>query len=166
MRPLLLAVLVLYAGTFGTLATTGAVEAADPVADAALEVRLNGLAAELRCLVCQNQSLADSNAELAVDLKNQVRDMMRAGKSDDEIKTYLTDRYGDFVLYRPPMRATTWLLWAGPFVLLGAGGILLVRVLRRRQASLAAAESQAVAGGPDLARARSLLAEPPADPRP
>jgi cytochrome c-type biogenesis protein CcmH len=148
------------------LLLSGLARAAAPAgADAALEPRLNRLAAELRCLVCQNQSLADSNAELAVDLKNQVRDMMRAGKSDDEIKTYLTDRYGDFVLYRPPMRSTTWLLWAGPFVLLGAGGIVLVRVLRRRQASLAAAESQAGAG-PDLDRARSLLAEPPADPRP
>lgn len=145
-----------------------AASGADPVtpeAQAALETRLNGLAAELRCLVCQNQSLADSNAELAVDLKNQVRDMMRAGKSDDEIKTYLTDRYGDFVLYRPPMRTTTWLLWAGPFVLLGGGGIVLVRVLRRRQASLLAAESQAPAGGVNLDRARSLLAESPTDRR-
>lgn len=133
--------------------------------DAELEPRLNRLAAELRCLVCQNQSLADSNAELAVDLKNQVRDMMRAGKSDAEIKTYLTDRYGDFVLYRPPMRTTTWLLWAGPFVLLAGGGIVLVRVLRRRQASLVAAEAQVVAGGPNLDRARSLLAEPPTDQR-
>jgi cytochrome c-type biogenesis protein CcmH len=138
---------------------------ADAAADAALEPRLNRLAAELRCLVCQNQSLADSHAELAIDLKNQVRDMMRAGKSDDEIKTYLTERYGDFVLYRPPMRATTWLLWGGPFVLLVGGGFVLVRVLRRRQASLAASEAQAVAGGADLERARSLLAEPPADPR-
>ncbi len=133
--------------------------------DAELEPRLNRLAAELRCLVCQNQSLADSNAELAVDLKNQVRDMMRAGKSDDEIKTYLTDRYGDFVLYRPPMRTTTWLLWAGPFVLLAGGGFVLVRVLRRRQASLVAAEAQVVAGGANLDRARSLLAETPTDRR-
>lgn len=138
---------------------------ADATADSTLEPRLNRLAAELRCLVCQNQSLADSHAELAIDLKNQVRDMMRAGKSDDEIKTYLTERYGDFVLYRPPMRATTWLLWAGPFVLLVGGGLVLVRVLRRRQASLAASEALAVGGCADLERARSLLAEPPADPR-
>lgn len=146
----------------------GAVNAAGPAAataDAALEPRLNRLAAELRCLVCQNQSLADSHAELAIDLKNQVRDMMRAGKSDDEIKTYLTERYGDFVLYRPPMRATTWLLWAGPFVLLAGGGFVLVRVLRRRQASLVTSEAQAMAGGPDLERARSLLSEPPANPK-
>jgi len=141
-----------------------AVSGTDASADAALEPRLNRLAAELRCLVCQNQSLADSHAELAIDLKNQVRAMMRAGKSDDEIKTYLTERYGDFVLYRPPMRATTWLLWAGPFVLLVGCGLVLVRVLRRRQASLVAAESQAMAtSSPDLDRARSLLAEPPAD---
>ena len=143
-----------------------AADSVSPEAQAALEPRLNKLAAELRCLVCQNQSLADSNAELAVDLKNQVRDMIRAGKSDDEIKTYLTDRYGDFVLYRPPMRTTTWLLWAGPFVLLAGGAIVLVRVLRRRQASLVAAESQASTGGVDLDRARSLLAEPPTDQRP
>ena len=135
--------------------------AADAVQDAALEVRLNRLSAELRCLVCQNQSLADSHAELAIDLKNQVRDMMRAGRTDDEIKAYLTDRYGDFVLYRPPVRTTTWLLWAGPFVLLVGGGIVLVRVLRRRQATLVAAEIKALEGSPDLDRARSLLSEPP-----
>lgn len=160
MRRVLLICVLLIASAAASADTPG------PGTDAALEPRLNRLAAELRCLVCQNQSLADSNAELAVDLKNQVRDMMRAGKSDDEIKTYLTDRYGDFVLYRPPMRTTTWLLWAGPFVLLAGGGIVLVRVLRRRQATLVAAESQVVAGSANLERARSLLAEPPTDQRP
>jgi cytochrome c-type biogenesis protein CcmH len=143
----------------------GSVGAAAPEADAALEARLNQLSAELRCLVCQNQSLADSNAELAVDLKNQVREMMQAGRTDAEIKSYLTDRYGDFVLYRPPMRTTTWLLWGGPFVLLLVGIFVLVRVLRRRQSMLVDAEPTALVGSPDLDRARGLLAESPPDTR-
>jgi cytochrome c-type biogenesis protein CcmH len=105
--------------------------------EAALEKRLMTLSAELRCLVCQNQSLADSHAELAVDLKNQVRDMMRAGRTDEEIKDYLTQRYGDFVLYRPPVNRSTWLLWAGPFVLLVGGLVVLQRTLRRRNAESA-----------------------------
>jgi cytochrome c-type biogenesis protein CcmH len=123
----------------------------------ALEKRLMTLSAELRCLVCQNQSLADSHAELAVDLKNQVRDMMRAGRSDEEIKDYLTQRYGDFVLYRPPVKGSTWLLWAGPFVLLVGGLVVLQRTLRRRNAASARGTALPV----DEAareRARALLA--------
>ena len=98
--------------------------------DPALEQRVMQLSSELRCLVCQNETLADSHADLAVDLRNQVREQMRAGKSDEQIKEWLTQRYGDFVLYRPPVKPTTWLLWIGPFVLmLGAiaGFILYVR---------------------------------------
>lgn len=102
--------------------------------DSALEQRVAALSAELRCLVCQNQSLADSHAELAIDLKNQVREMMVRGLTDDQIKEYLTQRYGDFVLYRPPVRASTWLLWAGPFLLLVAGVYGLVRVMAARRA--------------------------------
>lgn len=133
-----------------------AADTAQPVADdPALEKRLNALSAELRCLVCQNQSLADSHAELAVDLKNQVREQMRAGKSDEEIKRYLTDRYGDFVLYNPPVKSTTWLLWAGPFVLLVAGVLILGRMLKSRQRALAA-QPPAVDEA-DRARARALL---------
>jgi cytochrome c-type biogenesis protein CcmH len=88
--------------------------------------------AELRCLVCQNQTIADSHADLAVDLRNQVRDMLRQGKTDREIIDYMTARYGDFVLYRPPVKPTTMLLWFGPAVLLLGGLTTLVLVLRRR----------------------------------
>lgn len=90
------------------------------------------LANELRCLVCQNQTIADSNAELAVDLRNQVREQLRQGKSEEDILAYMVQRYGDFVRYRPPFKFQTVLLWAGPFLLLAAGLLLLYRNLRRR----------------------------------
>jgi cytochrome c-type biogenesis protein CcmH len=111
------------------------------------------LATELRCLVCQNQSLADSHADLAIDLRNQVREQMKAGKTDDEIRAWLTQRYGDFVLYRPPVRSTTALLWVGPFLLLLVGLVGLGLYLRRRRQ---------VIGQPQLteeerARAQALL---------
>lgn len=101
--------------------------------DPVLEVRVQSLAEVLRCLVCQNQNLADSHADLAIDLKNQVRDMLRQGKSEKEVIDYMVERYGDFVLYRPPMKSTTWLLWGGPFLLFmgGLGGLFMV--LRRRR---------------------------------
>jgi len=107
-------------------------EAPPAAADPALEKRLMSLASELRCLVCQNQSLADSHADLAVDLRNEVREQMRAGKSDDEIRAWLTARYGDFVLYRPPVKTTTLLLWVGPFLLLAVAATGLILYLRRR----------------------------------
>ncbi|HKB74461.1 MAG TPA: cytochrome c-type biogenesis protein [Burkholderiales bacterium] len=108
-------------------------EAAPAAADPALEQRVMTLAAELRCLVCQNQTLADSNAPLAEDLRNQVREKMRRGASDSEIVDYMVARYGDFVLYRPPLKLTTVLLWFGPLLLLAAGFLVLLRrVLRRR----------------------------------
>jgi cytochrome c-type biogenesis protein CcmH len=100
----------------------------DPVAEA----RLKRLAVELRCLVCQNQTLADSNAPLAEDLRREVREMIAKNMSDQEIIEFLTARYGDFVLYRPPLKATTTLLWVGPFVLLTVGAVALVITLRRR----------------------------------
>jgi cytochrome c-type biogenesis protein CcmH len=87
----------------------------------------------LRCLVCQNQTLADSNAELAVDLRNQIREQMQRGATDDEIKKYLVARYGDFVLFRPPFKATTLLLWLGPALLVVGGAIALVIAIKRRQ---------------------------------
>ena len=97
-----------------------------------LEARVMRIAAELRCLVCQNQTIADSNAGLAVDLRAQVRSMLQQGKSEPEIINYMTARYGDFVLYRPPVKASTLLLWAGPGVMLIGGlGVLFV-VLRKR----------------------------------
>lgn len=101
--------------------------------DPAVEARLKQLAGELRCLVCQNQTLADSNAPLAEDLRREVREMIAKNMSDREIVDFLVSRYGDFVLYRPPLKTTTVLLWAGPFVLLVGGGIALAVTLRRRQ---------------------------------
>lgn len=95
------------------------------------------LAEELRCLVCQNQTLADSQADLAADLRQEIRELMMKGESDEQIKRYLVARYGDFVLYRPPVKAVTWLLWFGPGVLLVGGLAVLYAVVlrRRRQAS-------------------------------
>ena len=105
--------------------------------DPVVEARLKQLAVELRCLVCQNQTLADSNAPLAEDLRREVREMITKGMSDQEIIDFLVSRYGDFVLYRPPMKATTSLLWLGPFVLLAGGGIALVVALKRRNQKVA-----------------------------
>lgn len=121
--------------------------------------RYHRLAEELRCLVCQNQTLADSNAELAADLRHQVENQILAGRSDDEIKAYLVQRYGDFVLYRPPMKSSTWLLWLGPFALLLSGGLVWWRVQRRSRAAQAADAARAAAEGSDLERARRLLGE-------
>ena len=101
-------------------------------ADPALEKRYEHLIDELRCLVCQNQNLADSNAELAQDLRRQVFEMLESGKSDDEIIDFMVNRYGDFVLYRPPVKSTTLLLWVGPFILLLVAVIVLLRMIRKR----------------------------------
>jgi cytochrome c-type biogenesis protein CcmH len=98
-----------------------------------VEKRTAALAAELRCLVCQNQTLADSNAPLAVDLRNQIREQLAAGKSEQDVVDFMVARYGDFVLYRPPLKASTIALWAGPFVLLIAGAFLLYRLIARRR---------------------------------
>ena len=117
------------------------------------------LASELRCLVCQNQTIADSNAPLAEDLRNQVREKMRGGASDSEIVDYMVARYGDFVLYRPPLKLTTALLWFGPLLLVVAGLLVLLRRLRRRpppELELTTAERE---------RARKLLAESEAESR-
>jgi len=100
--------------------------------DPGLERRVASLAHELRCLVCQNQTLADSNAPLAQDLRNQIREQLRAGKSERDVIDFMVARYGDFVLYRPPFKATTVALWTGPFVLLALGAWLLVRRVRKR----------------------------------
>jgi len=101
--------------------------------DAELEKRVTALASELRCLVCQNQTLADSNAPLAVDLRNQIREQIKAGASEGDVIEFMVARYGDFVLYRPPLKASTIALWAGPFVLLFLGiWILWRRIAGRR----------------------------------
>jgi cytochrome c-type biogenesis protein CcmH len=113
-------------------ATVRAGEAAPASEDPVLEKRVMDIAAELRCLVCQNQTIADSHADLAVDLRNQVRDMLRKGQTQEQIVGYMTARYGDFVLYRPPLKQSTAMLWFGPVLLLLAGAVGLVVVLRRR----------------------------------
>jgi cytochrome c-type biogenesis protein CcmH len=97
-----------------------------------MDKRVAALADELRCLVCQNQTLADSNAPLAVDLRNQIREQLAAGKSEGEVREFMVARYGDFVLYRPPLKASTVALWIGPFLFLLLGVWLLRRVVRRR----------------------------------
>ena len=115
-----------------------AAEEARPLADnPQVEARLKTLAVELRCLVCQNQTLADSHAPLAEDLRREVREMIAKDMSDKEIIDFLVQRYGDFVLYRPPWKASTTLLWLGPFLLLIEGATGLVFALRRRQKKLA-----------------------------
>ena len=108
--------------------------------DRAEEVRFHALTAELRCVMCQNQSLADSNAQIAHDMRREVLALMRQGKSDAEVKRFLVDRYGEFVLYRPEVGAHTWLLWFGPGVVLLGGAGLLVWIVRRRAAATPAAQ--------------------------
>ena len=138
-------------------AIAASVWAAPPTAPGgdALDARLRKLETELRCLVCQNQTLADSNADLAADLRKEVRELALAGKSDDEIRAYLVARYGDFVLYDPPLKAITALLWLGPFALLAAGGALWWVVLRRRARGEASAPRETDPQA--AARARALL---------
>ena len=128
-----------------------AVPAAD---DPVLEKRAVTLEQQLRCLVCQNETIADSQADLAKDLRKEIREQIKAGKSDDQIKQFLVDRYGDFVLYKPPFMATTVLLWAGPFALLLSGVIVLFLYLRRRRARVV----QASLSDEQRSRAEALLA--------
>jgi cytochrome c-type biogenesis protein CcmH len=117
-----------------TLSVSAPAKEAQPsAADPALEERVIKLSKELRCLVCQNETLADSRADLAVDLRGQIREQMKAGKSDKEIVAYLTQRYGKFILYNPPIDPTTYLLWFGPFVLLLGGLAVLFRYLKKRR---------------------------------
>ncbi|MDP2186783.1 MAG: cytochrome c-type biogenesis protein CcmH [Xanthomonadales bacterium] len=112
----------------------GAAAAVDPMpfSDAAEEARFRELAAELRCVMCQNQSLADSSAPIAKDLRREVFDLMREGKSDEEIKAFLVERYTDFVLYKPPLNDRTWWLWFMPVLILLAGATTVVVIVRRR----------------------------------
>lgn len=125
MRTLLLVAMLLLAGL---------AHAIDPMPfkDAAEEARFRALAAELRCVLCQNQSLADSNAAIAQDLRREVFELMREGKSDEEIKTFLTDRYTDFVLYKPRAEGRTVLIWIGPLLVLLAGAVAVAMIVRRR----------------------------------
>jgi len=108
-------------------------EALPAAEDPVIEQRLIKMAEDLRCLVCQNESLAGSHAELAQDLRREVREQMKAGKSDPEVIAYLTERYGDFVLYRPPCKPVTYLLWIGPLIFLGLGGAIWYLTLKKRR---------------------------------
>jgi cytochrome c-type biogenesis protein CcmH len=132
-------------------------EAQPAAADSALEERVTALANELRCLVCQNQTLADSNAPLAVDLRNQIRERMREGASERDIIGFMVERYGDFVLYRPPWKTSTLLLWIGPLLLMVGGLAALFYRLARRRREMAKPELS----GEERARAAALLAGDP-----
>jgi cytochrome c-type biogenesis protein CcmH len=135
------------------LALASTAHAAGPVGDAtpvefrdpAEEARFRALAAELRCVMCQNQSLADSDAPIAHDLRRQVLELMREGRSDAQVKAYLVERYSEFVLYEPPVRPATWGLWFGPLAFLLAGGLVVAAVVRRRARGLPTAPAD-VAG--------------------
>ena len=123
----------LLAITLPALANEAAPKAALPNAeDPVIEQRLVNLAEDLRCLVCQNESLAGSRSDLAEDLRRELRTLIKEGKTDAEVREFMVSRYGDFVLYRPPLKPTTWLLWVGPFVLMIAGVAALIAYLRRR----------------------------------
>jgi cytochrome c-type biogenesis protein CcmH len=111
------------------------------ITDSRIDARLRQLSTELRCLVCQNSTLADSDAPLAQDLRREIRKLMEAGKTDEEIVAYLVERYGDFVTFRPPVNASTALLWFGPFIMLIIGAITLVIVLKKRAAILTSKEN-------------------------
>ena len=117
----------------------------------ALDKRVMAIASELRCLVCQNQTIADSQADLAVDLRNTIHEQLARGATDRQVIEFMTARYGDFVLYRPPLKATTVLLWTGPFLLLAFGLGFLIRKIRTRKADLAPLSDE------DRARAEELL---------
>ncbi len=146
------------AGLLCTLAGTIPVlaDVAQPVArDQQLEARVTALTQELRCLVCQNQTIADSHADLAIDLKNQVREKLAQGESEKEITDYMVQRYGDFVLYRPPMKSTTWLLWLGPFLILFCGIAVLARMIANRRVAVEALPEH------DMQIAAALLADTP-----
>ena len=128
--------------------------------DAALDARLKKLEEELRCLVCQNQSLADSTAPLAEDLRREVRSLAVAGKDDDEIKQFLVARYGDFVLYDPPVKRITWLLWFGPFALLAGGAVIWWLVARRRKRGDGTDDDDDLPPPSGVDKARALLDSP------
>jgi cytochrome c-type biogenesis protein CcmH len=137
--------------TFSSWAGEAPPLAEDPV----VEQRLVTIAEELRCLVCQNESLAGSRAELAQDLRREVRTLIKSGKTDAEIKEFLVSRYGDFVLYRPPVKPTTWLLWFGPLLLLLSAAWVLVRIIRRSQTE----NDDPVLDSAQRAKAQAILQE-------
>jgi cytochrome c-type biogenesis protein CcmH len=137
-------------------ASSFAGEAVPLAEDPVVEQRLIAISEEMRCLVCQNESLAGSRADLAEDLRREIRTLIKEGKSDAEIMDFMVSRYGDFVRYRPPVKPTTWLLWFGPFLLLIGAGVLLVRMVRGSQRS----EAPKVLDAAQREKAQSLLKDP------
>ena len=135
-------------------------EAPTTSADPALEARVMVIAEELRCLVCQNETIAASQADLAIDLKTQIRTKLTEGQSQRQILDFMVERYGDFVLYRPPLKTTTVLLWAGPFALLALAVLVMVLNVRRRRRSAVNATERMLSSA-DQARARQLLSDAP-----
>lgn len=148
--PLLLALLL---ATLGGLAV--AKEAQPMAEDPVLEAKVMRIAEELRCLVCQNETIAASHADLAVDLRKQIRQKLQQGQSEQQILDFMVQRYGDFVLYRPPVKSSTWLLWGGPFLLLGVALLALIMNIRRRRDVVVASPLHA----DESERVRRLLAE-------
>ena len=142
----------------GAICSAGANEAANLAADPVLEARVMKVAEELRCLVCQNETIAASHADLAVDLRKQIRSKLSQGHSEQQILDFMVERYGDFVLYRPALKATTVLLWVGPFALLLIAAYTLTRAIRGRQ------RNAAPLAPADADRARRLLEESPPGP--
>jgi cytochrome c-type biogenesis protein CcmH len=143
--------------TASPAASTAAPPTAQPLfADVAIETRLTHLSRELRCVVCQNEALSESPAELATDMRQEIRDLMKAGKTDQEVISFLTSRYGDFVLFRPPFKPVTYLLWIGPFAFLGFGVLVWFMALRARRTFSGPSVSSA-----QLATAARLLEEKP-----
>ncbi len=150
MHRLLLSLLLAFA------ASLAAAQEARPLAeDPVLEARVMQIADGLRCLVCQNETIAASHADLAVDLRKQIRQKLQQGQSEAQIVDFMVQRYGDFVLYKPPLKRSTWLLWGGPFVLLAVALAVLALNIRRRRAAAAAGPLRA----DELERARRLLGE-------
>ena len=150
MHRLLLSLLLAFA------ASLAAAQEARPLAeDPVLEAKVMQIAEGLRCLVCQNETIAASHADLAVDLRKQIRQKLQQGQSEAQIVDFMVQRYGDFVLYKPPLKRSTWLLWGGPFVLLAVALAVLALNIRRRRAAASAAALRA----DELERARRLLGE-------
>ena len=150
MHRLLLSLLLAFAASLAT-----AQEARPLAEDPVLEAKVMQIAEGLRCLVCQNETIAASHADLAVDLRKQIRQKLQQGQSEAQIVDFMVQRYGDFVLYKPPLKRSTWLLWGGPFVLLAVALAVLAVNIRRRRATAAAAPLRA----DELDRARRLLGE-------
>ena len=147
-RPLMVALVML---TLAFIANSAIAQAIDPLPfrDHAEELRFQHLTSELRCLVCQDENLADSNADFARDLRHKVFELMQQGKNDAQIKQYLVDRYSDFVLYDPPVNHRTWLLWFGPLLILIAGGVVVASTIRKRSRIAAPTASAPTENGDD-----------------